>query len=158
MNQRICYLVKTPKVTGSTDISLLVPICPQDTIVGWDEHICSYIEFSTVKKQRIRHVFLNYQGFVFAQTLKILYPVFDIFSFGGAADPLASVWKLSWLDDPVVRNIIFLILGKLIHKLCKLRIRGPFFDVECKWHKLKNIFIDVFVKLSQHIEHSFFIP
>lgn len=66
MNIAVCNFLQSPGITRCSNVSILVPITPQFSVVHRQQHIGSYIEFAVVVEKRVYDVLLQNQRFVFA--------------------------------------------------------------------------------------------
>lgn len=144
-------------VGGSPDVTLLVPVCLEDSIELADHHIMANVKLPLLVEKRTVDVELNYKGFlrsvlVLALTLhdgvKFIWLVDD-------SDSVASICEFSWLHNPYIphwsshRHPIFPFLFLLAddglaflviaNEAFILRISSALFDVEGQGNDLEEI-------------------
>lgn len=144
----ILNLFDIPNITWSSYVTFLIPVPTYFSISQCQKHVCSYIKFSLIVQQWIRNVALEYYAFLFTLFSAVYDSFSDFLKFVGTWNAVSSVWKLSWLNDPIVLLFLFLLQLENGMKTFVLLILKPIFNMKSKRNNVKYIFVCKFVILS----------
>lgn len=107
MHKYILDIIKVVILGACSQISFTVPKIFCCWVYCHHQHVCSYVEFSTLIQKQVAHVRLNNKlSTAFTWTYFLSYT----FETGMYWDSLTSIWVLCWFYNPNIIEMFFISL------------------------------------------------
>ena len=101
VDHAIAAVVQTVFLWWGANVAVIVPISLQSAVYSGDEDVAPDVELPSIDQETILYVLLHNNASL-AILEALLQLILKLSSVGVHSDAEASIWVLSWLDDPKI--------------------------------------------------------